>query len=106
MEVADVESPDLEQEPVGKSDFIIVTVILSLWAFVVFLFFQRWGEKKGNNKFSLTSSGKIRSLLPYQPVYSKEMAAKLEKLETGKNNRGSFSLYNFQPEYNQRVSCF
>ena len=29
-------------------------------------------------------TGKIRSLLPYQPVYSKEMVDKIEKIETEK----------------------
>ena len=44
--------------------------------------------------------GKIRGLLPYQPVYSKEMADRIEKIENEKidkivrSNRPSFS---FQP---------
>ena len=44
--------------------------------------------------------GKIRGLLPYQPVYSKEMADRIEKIENEKidkivrSNRTSFS---FQP---------
>ena len=41
-------------------------------------------------------TGKIRSLLPYQPVYSKEMVDKIEKIETEKiirSTRTSFSFY-------------
>jgi len=71
-------------------ELFLVIFILFLWAVVLRLFFQRWG--------------KIRGLLPYQPVYSKEMADKIEKIENEKiekiarSNRTSFS---FQP-----VDCF
>jgi len=66
----------------ANSDLILVLTILIIWGVVVSLFFQRWG--------------KIRSLLPYQPVYSKEMAEKIEKIETEKtlrSNRASFSFF-------------
>ena len=44
--------------------------------------------------------GKIRSLLPYQPVYSKEMADRIEKIEHDKIDKNSRSIRNsfsFQP---------
>jgi len=71
----------------GGQDFkndevLLVFFILFLWGVVLSIFFQRWG--------------KIRSLLPYQPVYSKEMAVKIEQIETEKkirSNRTSFSFY-------------
>ena len=36
--------------------------------------------------FLCLSPGKIRSLLPYQPVYSREMAHKIERLDTRYDN--------------------
>ena len=51
--------------------------------------------------------GKIRSLLPYQPVYSKEMVDKMEKIETEKtlrSNRASFSLFPLDCDCNLRVN--
>ena len=50
--------------------------------------------------------GKIRSLLPYQPVYSKEMAVKIEQIETEKkmrSNRTSFSFYPVDCDCNVKV---
>ena len=47
-------------------------------------------------------TGKLRSLLPYQPVYSKEMVDKLEKIETvknGRSSRNSFSFYHQDCDY-------
>ena len=41
--------------------------------------------------------GKIRSLLPYQPVYSKEMVEKIEKIETEKKIRNSRTSFSFFP---------
>ena len=43
------------------------------------------------------NSGKIRSLLPYQPVYSKEMAETIEQRETEKNTRSNHSSFSFYP---------
>lgn len=36
--------------------------------------------------FDCLSSGKIRSLLPYQPVYSQEMSDKIDVVETKYRN--------------------
>lgn len=72
-------------------DLILVLAMLIIWGVVVSLFFQRWG--------------KIRSLLPYQPVYSKEMVDKMEKIETEKtlrSNRASFSLFPLDCDCNLR----
>ena len=87
----------------GGQDFkndevLLVFFILFLWGVVLSIFFQRWGKNCWWNISikDLYYSGKIRSLLPYQPVYSKEMAVKIEQIETEKkirSNRTSFSFY-------------
>ena len=90
----------------GGQDFkpdevLLVFFILFLWGVVLSIFFQRWGKNWLINMHFLDFhfSGKIRSLLPYQPVYSKEMAVKIEQIETEKkigSNRTSFSFCNFK----------
>lgn len=49
--------------PVKSEEVLLVLFVLFLWGIVLGLFFQRWG--------------KIRGLLPYQPVYSKELSDRL-----------------------------
>lgn len=62
-------------------EFFLILFVLILWVVVVSIFFQRWG--------------KIRSLLPYQPVYSKEMVEKIEKIETEKKIRSARTSFSF-----------
>jgi len=85
------ENSKLKPVSFENSDLILVLAILIIWGVVVSLFFQRWG--------------KIRSLLPYQPVYSKEMVDKMEKIETEKtlrSNRASFSIFPLDCDCNLR----
>ena len=76
----------------------MVFFILVLWGVVLSIFFKRWG-KHFHVKINIHDFGylgKIRSLLPYQPVYSKEMVEKIEMIETEKimrSNRTSFSFF-------------
>jgi len=64
-------------------EVFLILFVLVLWVVVLCIFFQRWG--------------KIRSLLPYQPVYSKEMVEKIEKIETEKKIRNSRTSFSFFP---------
>ena len=90
----------------GGQDFkndevLLVFFILFLWGVVLSIFFQRWGKNflRIMDFIDFYFSGKIRSLLPYQPVYSKEMAEQIEQIETEKkigSNRTSFSFCNFK----------
>ena len=81
-----------------NDEIVLVFFILGLWGVVIRIFFQRWG-KNFHVRIKIHTfghSGKIRSLLPYQPVYSKEMVEKKEMIETEKkmrSNRTSFSFF-------------
>lgn len=66
-----------------NEEIMLVFGILFIWGVVLSLFFQRWG--------------KIRSLLPYQPVYSKEMADKIDQIEAEKNMRSNRTSFSFFP---------
>ena len=54
----------------------------------------------------MNHSGKIRSFLPYQPVYSKEVVETIEQREKEKNmrsNHSSFSVYPVYPDQKVKV---
>ena len=80
------------QVDVKYEEIFLVFFILFLWAVVLRIFFQRWG--------------KIRGLLPYQPVYSREMVERIDQIDKiVRSNRPSLS---FQPldcycNYNYKV---
>ena len=82
-----------------NDEVILVFIILFLWGVVLSIFFQRWGEeqRQGEIPERFHNSGKIRSLLPYQPVYSKEMAETIEQRETEKNLRSIRTSFSFYP---------
>ena len=100
----------LSQSRMNNVDFLFKTMFFSYfpWNRKVKLkwFLGLCSKLRENLKFidNVNYLGKIRGLLPYQPVYSKEMADKIEKIENEKiekiarSNRTSFS---FQP-----VDCF
>ena len=81
-----------------NDEILLVFFILGLWGVVLSIFFQRWGKNfhARINIHDFGHSGKLRSLLPYQPVYSKEMVEKIEMIKTEKkmrSNRTSFSFF-------------
>ena len=86
----------------------MVFFILVLWGVVLSIFFKRWGRHfhVRINIHDFGYLGKIRSLLPYQPVYSKEMVEKIEMIETEKkmrSNRTSFSFFPVDSYRNVKV---
>ena len=56
----------------------LVAVILLLWLMVIRLFLQRWD--------------KLSKILPYQPVYSKEMSEKIEEEADKLRSANSFEF--------------
>ena len=92
-----------------NDEIVLVFFILGLWGVVLSIFFQRWGKHfhMRINIHDFEHSGKIRSLLPYQPVYSKEMVEKIEMIETEKimkSNRTSFSFFPVDSFCNVKVT--
>ena len=92
-----------------NDEIILVFFILVLWGVVLSIFFQRWGKHfyVRINIHDFGHLGKIRSLLPYQPVYSKEMVEKIEMIETEKimkSNRTSFSFFPVDSFCNVKVT--
>jgi len=59
-------------------EVVLVILMLLLWVVVIRIFLQRWD--------------KLSRLLPYQPVYSKEMAEKIEMEEEKLRSGNSFDI--------------
>ena len=63
------------------------------------IFFQRWGRHfhVRINIHDFGHLGKIRSFLPYQPVYSKEMVEKIDIIETERKMKSNSRSFGFFP---------
>ena len=64
-------------------EVVLVIFMLLLWSVVIKIFLLRWGRTHCNllEIFIPFFLEKLSRLLPYQPVYSKEMAEKIEMEE-------------------------